>query len=301
MFQTLIDSRRRTRRALVLAGVATWLAGGCSLVTAMTDLDSEASRADAGGALDAGETAAPAADGQGPIADTSLDRDAVGDAASNMGCEGPHALCDDFDDKPLGDLSIWTSATPGLRGASLALVDASFVSAPRSLLALVPADAGGTPAAFLSKSFVGGAATIDCRFAMRVESVGSGVLHVATLSILPPPATGFAIANVELRAVLDALDLRLDTPMTDGGAFSIQRNLGPPLLGQWLDTRIRLSQLGTTPRIEIWLGGKSALDEAVTLPPVGTAILEIGVIDAVQSTDDMRVGFDDVMCDLAPP
>ena len=307
MFQTLTLARRHHLRLGAL-----WLTtAGCSLVTALTDLNSEvgATGADASTGRDASVDAALEADADSAAAEDAPDDHASADVVQRdagaldalCGADA-YALCDDFDTRSLGDPAMWTSKTLGLRGASLAFATNVPFSSPRALQASVPADAGSNPVACLSRDFLGAAKSIDCSMQLRIENVGTGLLQALTLAVTPPPATAFEVSTVELRVVTGAMDLRVTTPLADGGmAYSVQRDLGPPLLGQWLRTRFRLSALDGATHVEVWLGGNLALDEAITLAPVGRLTLDIGAVGSVVGDVDMRALFDDVACEVVRP
>lgn len=286
----------------IASGLVACLAG-CSLVTALSDLDSR--YAPPAPSLDGG---ADAAGGDGsstgdasPDAGDGATTDARTDSALCVG--DAHALCDDFDTLPLGAAPTWTTVNLGKDGAELSLATDIVSSPPRALSTVIRTDAGGVPEASLTRAFLGPLAALDCSFQIRPEWLDSkGLTEFAVIALPPPPATGYATAAIELRLVDTRIDLRIGAPFADGGTgFSVQRDLGPPLVGQWLTMRLRLSGLTSTPRIQMWLGGNLAEDEPLTLGPVARAELSLGVVNGIGGDKDWRVSFDDVVCDVTPP
>lgn len=289
-------------KLVVLALVA--CVAGCSVVTALTDLDSRYARDAADGSVSSDAAAVDAALGQDGSATDSGDVDARTDGGVSPCATGTHTLCDDFDTAAaLGAAPTWTASLLAQEGATISLATDLPFSAPRALSAAFPADAGGNPAASLSRGFVGPIGALDCSFMLRPETLDAkGLVQLLSITLPPPPASAYAPAYLELRLVDEHTDLRVGAPFADGGpGFYVQRDLGPPLVGQWSSVRIRFSALTTAPRLEIWLGGSLAADEPLTLGPVARATLELGVVTAIAGTRDWRVLFDDVVCDATPP
>ncbi|MFO0670823.1 MAG: hypothetical protein U0235_14535 [Polyangiaceae bacterium] len=175
-------------KLVVLALVA--CVAGCSVVTALTDLDSRYARDAADGSVSSDAAAVDAALGQDGSATDSGDVDARTDGGVSPCATGTHTLCDDFDTAAaLGAAPTWTASLLAQEGATISLATDLPFSAPRALSAAFPADAGGNPAASLSRGFVGPIGALDCSFMLRPETLDAkGLVQLLSITLPPPPA-----------------------------------------------------------------------------------------------------------------
>jgi hypothetical protein len=199
-------------------------------------------------------------DGGGPEAGT--DSGGAGDAKGKGWCasQGPHLLCDDFDEPDAGVVGPWNMEQVNGDGGTLSLSDATSVSAPSSLLAEMQPTSISAAFVRLQQTYVPVAKssmTYAFDFLTAQQGLSGGtVLANATISL----------ANGEIYA----LDLRLE-----GTVLQIYEQQGqtenPYVLtnsaqiGAWVRISIQVTSLGSSsPMLTVQYG----LADAGALPTV---------------------------------
>ena len=208
-----------------------------------------------------------------------------------------HDLCDDFDQRPVGDLTIWSSVD--LQGVGKVDPATDFsVSALTSFASSAPANPGTSAnvVAQLAKVFLGSAKQVSCDFDVRIEGPehSSSLWRIEIYSSTPGISSevlGFGLGDDSVSAFDDYVNF------PDGGAASKHQGIVPLPSHVWIHVRMIVSL--TAGSAALLLNGASASSinlrarEAVSVKVLfGLSYSPNGPVQA------MRDLYDNVACDV---
>ncbi len=302
---------RRSRTKLGVAALAASL-GGCSLLNPIPELTGGSEDGGLGGkgAAGSGGAAGTSSGGSGGASGGSggdagsggaggapggggggASGGSPGGGGAGGGCASSLAeLCADFDGNP------WNAGFDAtfLQGGGTIQQDlASFISSPRSALAVVPVVPSGSPfgAAALTYTLPGAFSSANLSFDAKLESdVGPTGTAVFLFQLAAPTAN-----HAGLQFIVGSGSQGLHE--TPGGFHPVGGKTFP---STWAHVEFSLS-LSTTSSVTLTVDGVKWLDqEPITPPPLSDPWFAVGIVQVNgPTTAESRVRIDNVVLDLS--
>jgi hypothetical protein len=213
-----------------------------------------------------------------------------GTATGDAGCG--HALCDDFDDGPIGGPP-WTGQILS-GGGSLRLDFDASVSPPASLLASCP---GAEGLARLVWATDGGAKTIACAFELLLDAAPSGGDEHELFQILfDAPQGKLNGYNLSLHASSTETHVIEYADLPDGGSMYNSFPFAPPPYGRWTLVEMRVDL--ASPNVTLAVAGANVVAQALT-PASGIRGQSVRIgMQIYGGGSAYSAHFDDVRCDV---
>jgi hypothetical protein len=234
---------------------------------------------------DAGDEAGQPSDGGG-------EADADAGAEASFGDSSCSWFCESFDE-PDGWPGPGWGPLEAVNGGVIGVVDATFVSPPRSLRATLGSDAGANASASAPRTYFGAFAEVRCTMRIKAESIADDFATIVELDLGDADGGGTWTTQLSLNAISRETELQENTAPDFLPLFP---------LGEWLLVGVDI-RLGTGTRVTI----NGLLQNHPTASPAAdagartfsSAMIGLGAL-RTGGTQEWRIDFDDVACDLLP-
>jgi hypothetical protein len=228
--------------------------------------------------------------------DAGTDADATPEAGFCASLGGTHALCEDFDESTSFNAQ-FTNVHLSTNG-SLANDTTEVVSAPRSLLASIPAEGSKTgDDAFMTRLFSGNASKATYSFDFRIDSLATGKSSVFGGIIFDDGVPDFHAMAIYMTDTYAALEESFF--QADGGTTYKDHTFTTPVpIGKW--TRVVFSVDVSAHVCNASLDG----NPVVVNSPIdatwkaGTTAIDLGFTFVESETTAWQARYDDVVFDF---